>query len=102
VAVAYFGLHLGFENALGAPAATSPALVAWVIAAFVVLFLVQGAVRAKPLGSLARSLYPTLFAGLYLDELFTRLTFRLWPARLPAKPAASQPTLPEARQPGAL
>ena len=33
-------------------------------------------------------LYPPLFAGLYLDELFTRLTFRVWPARVPAMPGA--------------
>ena len=59
--------------------------------------VVQGAVRAYPQGALARWLYPRLFAGLYLDELFTRLTFRLWPARVPAmpgtlaRPAAAQP-----------
>ena len=58
---------------------------------------VQGAVRIWPRGALAHGLYPTLFAGLYLDELFTRMTFRLWPARVPAlpgtlaKPAAGQP-----------
>ena len=77
-------------------------LVAWVIGCFVVLFIVQGAVRANPLGGLSRKLYPWLFAGLYLDEVFTRLTFRVWPARLPAKPAAPQPILPEAHTPGAL
>ena len=47
---------------------------------------VQGTVRARPQGRLARGLYPWLFAGLYLDELFTRLTFWLWPARPPATP----------------
>ena len=77
-------------------------LVAWAIGCFVVLFIVQGAVRARPEGALARKLYPWLFAGLYLDEVFTRLTFRVWPARLPAKPAAPQPILPEVRTPGAL
>jgi NAD(P)H-quinone oxidoreductase subunit 5 len=58
---------------------------------------VQAAVRVWPRGALARGLYPWLFAGLYLDELFTRLTFRLWPARLtpsqpvPAAPLANRP-----------
>jgi NAD(P)H-quinone oxidoreductase subunit 5 len=68
------------------------------------LFVVQGAVRAHPQGALARGLYPWLFAGLYLDEVFTRLTFRVWPARLPEKSTAplQQPALSEARNPGAL
>jgi NAD(P)H-quinone oxidoreductase subunit 5 len=102
VALAYFGLHLVFRHWIGPPTAVNLGLVAWVIGCFAVLFIVQGAVRARPLGVLARKLYPWLFAGLYLDELFTRLTFRVWPARVPAKPDAPQPVLPEAREPGAL
>ena len=105
VALAYFGLHLLFKQWLGAPTAASAGLVAWVIGCFVVLFIVQGAVRARPQGALARKLYPWLFAGLYLDEVFTRLTFRIWPARLPDKaatPPAVLPTHPEAPKPGAL
>jgi NAD(P)H-quinone oxidoreductase subunit 5 len=88
VALAYFGLHLVASRWLG-PAAVStppsPALVAWVLACFGLLFVVQTAVCAYPHGALARRLYPWLFAGLYLDELFTRLTFRVWPARRPAR-----------------
>jgi len=102
VALVYFGLHLLFKQWLGAPAAANMGLVAWVIGCFVLLFVVQGAVRARPQGALSRKLYPWLFAGLYLDEVFTRMTFRVWPARLPAKPAAPQPILPEAPTPGAL
>ena len=108
IALAYFGLHALFSGWLGVAGTpgisqasqasqASPALVVWVLASFGLLFVVQGAVRVWPHGSLARWLYPTLFAGLYLDELFTRLTFRLWPARAPAlpgtlvRPAAPQP-----------
>ena len=89
VALAYFGLHAVFGRWLGVDniaATPSMALVAWVLCCFVLLFVVQGAVRTRPQGALARSLYPWLFAGLYLDELFTRLTFRLWPARTPNTP----------------
>jgi len=89
VALGYFGLHALFSRGLGADgvgAAPSPALVAWVLACFGLLFIVQAAVRAQPHGALARGLYPWLFAGLYLDELFTRLTFRVWPARVPVTP----------------
>ncbi len=88
VALAYFGLHAAFGGWLGVSAsgAASPALVGWVLVCFGLLFVVQGAVRIWPNGALANRLYPSLFAGLYLDELFTRLTFRLWPARVPAMP----------------
>ena len=89
VAFAYFGLHAGFTRWLGASqigGAPPMALVAWVLGCFGGLFVLQGAVRARPQGAIARALYPWLFSGLYLDELFTRLTFRLWPARLPPAP----------------
>jgi len=108
VALAYFGLHAGFSRWLGAEGvgtAPSMALVAWVIGCFGLLFVVQGAVRARPQGALARGLYPWLFAGLYLDELFTRLTFRLWPARVPATPgtlAKPAAALANAQTPGVL
>lgn len=90
VALAYFKLHALFSGGLGASGAgtAGPALVGWVLVCFGLLFVVQGAVRVWPHGALARWLYPTLFAGLYLDELFTRLTFRVWPARAPAMPGA--------------
>ncbi|TCQ92565.1 NADH-quinone oxidoreductase subunit L [Pseudomonas sp. JUb52] len=64
--------------------ATAPlplALVAMVM--LVGLYLVQGLLLARPRGALAQRLYPLAFAGFYLDERFTRLTFRLWPARAP-------------------
>ena len=103
IALAYFGLHALFSGWLGvagagqASSALAVWLVGWVLASFGLLFVVQGAVRIWPRGALSRWLYPSLFAGLYLDELFTRLTFRLWPARVPAlpgtlaRPAAPQP-----------
>ncbi len=98
LALAYFGLHelgsrwLGIDAAVAQPA---PALVTWVLGCFVLLFVVQGTVRSMPRGALARGLYPWLFSGLYLDELFTRLTFRVWPARRPTvvTEPASQPTI---------
>jgi len=99
VAFAYFGLHAVFAGWLGVAGTgqASSALVAWVLLCFGILFVVQGAVRIWPRGALAHWLYPTLFAGLYLDELFTRLTFRLWPARVPAMPGTLDK--PSARQP---
>jgi NAD(P)H-quinone oxidoreductase subunit 5 len=101
VALAYFGLHAVFSGWLGVSIAgtAGPGLVGWVLGCFGLLFVVQGVVRVWPQGALARWLYPTLFAGLYLDDLFTRLTFRMWPARVPAmpgtlaRPAAPQPNV---------
>ncbi len=97
VALAYFGLEAVSRHWLGVQARpASPLLVAWVLGCFALLFAVQGAVRVWPRGALARGLYPWLFSGLYLDELFTRMTFRLWPARLPpvatAMPSTSADT----------
>jgi NAD(P)H-quinone oxidoreductase subunit 5 len=45
------------------------------------LFAVKTILSLRPQGQLARALYPWLFAGFYLDEHFTRLTFRFWPPR---------------------
>lgn len=89
VAMAYFCLHALFSRWLGMEAVgpqPSTVLIVWVLACFGLLFVIQGAVRARPNSALARTLYPWLFAGLYLDEIFTRLTFRVWPARVPATP----------------
>lgn len=47
------------------------------------LYLLQALLLTNPRGALAQRLYPLAFAGFYLDEHFTRLTFRLWPARAP-------------------
>ncbi|WP_322977598.1 NADH-quinone oxidoreductase subunit L [Pseudomonas sp. C11] len=70
----------------GAPLALS--LVA--LGLFLALYLLQAWIVARPHGALARRLYPAAFAGFFLDEHFTRLTFRLWPVRLmPVRPLQS-------------
>jgi len=86
VAILYFSAHavlLAIQvTPLPIRSAPSYTLVAWVIACFSLLFVLHAWIRAYPEGRLSQRLYPHLFAGLYLDELFTRLTFRVWPARL--------------------
>lgn len=52
---------------------------------FVGLFGLQVVLQAFPCSGLARALRPRLTAGLHLDAFFTRMTFRLWPPRLPPK-----------------
>ena len=63
--------------------------------AFGALYIVQAAIAIDPMGRFARALYPACFAGFYLDEIWTRYTFRLWPARplpLPTRVAGTGAT----------
>jgi NAD(P)H-quinone oxidoreductase subunit 5 len=99
VPLVYFALHHAFAAWMGVPTGEGAALyaaplgwVAFVLAAFVGLFVVQVQVSSQPGGRLARRLYPWAYSGLYLDELFTRLTLRVWPA--PARPTPAAPSLP--------
>jgi NAD(P)H-quinone oxidoreductase subunit 5 len=91
VAALYFTWHALFGHLLAVPASSGSLLPRLVLvsSSFGALFLLQALMQSRPDGRLARALYPRLFAGLYLDERFTRLTFRLWPPRLP--PRAPQP-----------
>jgi NAD(P)H-quinone oxidoreductase subunit 5 len=68
----------------GTPSEHAPGTVSWIAVGvgFAVLFALKTEFLLRPSGRLARALYPWLFAGFYLDEYFTRLTFRLWPPRL--------------------
>lgn len=72
-------------------ARTAPAALPWLAAAgFAILFLAQHWFAARPAGALATWLHPWFYSGFYLDELFTRLTFRVWPARLPRPCSVAQ------------
>lgn len=62
----------------------SPILAAWTIGVFLALYGVQFWVTAASASTSRRRLYDWAYAGFYLDERFTRLSFRLWPPRLPA------------------
>ncbi|MBV7562824.1 NADH-quinone oxidoreductase subunit L [Pseudomonas sp. sia0905] len=67
----------------GAPLALSM----FALGLFLALYLLQAWIVARPQGALAQRLYPAAFAGFFVDEHFTRLTFRVWPVRpLPQRP----------------
>lgn len=85
VAFAYFGLHHVFGWFVEVAQANINNLfdLVWVMVCFALLFALQCLIRAKPHGDVASRLYPWFYAGLYLDEWFTRMTFRMWPAKLP-------------------
>jgi NAD(P)H-quinone oxidoreductase subunit 5 len=77
---------------LPAPPPEATRATAWLLVGvgFAALFVVKATLALRPDGRLARTLHPWLFAGLYLDELFTRLTFRVWPPRI-TRAAAPRP-----------
>ena len=79
---AYFGWHIGFE--LVAPeinAGIETSALKWniVVIGLGVLFLAQTLMQTWPNGRFSRWLQPHLMSGLYIDDWFTRVTFRLWP-----------------------
>ena len=83
VVLLYVGWHAAAGLLLPVPPGTSSAL-AWVLVCvgFIALFAMKATLQLFPEGRLARASYPWLFAGLYLDERFTRVTFKVWPPRL--------------------
>ncbi len=104
---AYAGWHRVSGHVVAEPDVAlglDPLRVGWVLVSFALLFAVQTVVRVTPRGRLARWLYPRAYAGFYLDEIFTRLTFALWPVRIaPVGPeAAPAPVAPAPVAPIAL
>jgi NAD(P)H-quinone oxidoreductase subunit 5 len=87
--MAVTGLYLAWHAVAAALVPTvgvaeQPSALGWglVGGALVALFALKTLLELRPAGRLATALYPWLYAGFYLDERFTRLTFRLWPPRL--------------------
>ena len=89
-AALYSVWHLAFAGLLPSPLKET-ATIGWLVTgcAFTALFVVKTIMQLRPDGALSRRLYPALFAGFYLDERFTRLTFRLWPPRATRPPLAA-------------
>jgi NAD(P)H-quinone oxidoreductase subunit 5 len=79
----YLALHLAAGLAVS-PTPGSLWLFAWTAACFVLLYAVQVLLLGVGDAAWMVGLRRWAYAGLYLDEWFTRMTFRLWPARLPA------------------
>jgi NAD(P)H-quinone oxidoreductase subunit 5 len=78
----YLGWHWVLAERVGV--ATLPpnfVLAVWSLLVFIALYAAQIVVSMRRLSPSASPFYEWIYAGLYLDERFTRLTFRLWPAR---------------------
>ena len=83
VPVAYVALH-ELTGRLVPHARTTPTvLLVFSAVGFAVLFVVQAAFVVAPGGRLTRQLRPWIYAGLFLDEAFTRLAFRVSPPPAP-------------------
>jgi len=78
----YLLWHALFAGLAPAPAEVGSPLVMWVITCFAALYGTQVWLRCHPQGRFARAFYPWAYCGFYLDETYTRLTFKLWPVKL--------------------
>jgi NAD(P)H-quinone oxidoreductase subunit 5 len=93
---AYFAGHALFDGlapSIGpaVDAGATSSLWSIVVVGLVALFLAQTVLQTSPGGRLARLIQPHLFRGLYIDDWFTRVTFRVWPPRL-ERPTAASPS----------
>lgn len=88
----YFALHAVVELTAPEISTQAESSFKWtvVVVGLVVLFIAQTIVQTNPGGRLAQFLQPHFFSGLYIDEWFTRMTFRLWPPRLDRPTAVSR------------
>jgi NAD(P)H-quinone oxidoreductase subunit 5 len=80
----YFGWHILFEQIAPSIAEGMSGTLKWqiVVGALIVLFIAQSILQTNPNGRFSTWLQPHLLSGLYIDDWFTRLTFRLWPPGL--------------------
>lgn len=94
LALIYFGLHAWLVT-WASPTAQAPGLIGAVLVglAFATLFALQSALATRPHGSLAARLYPAFYGGLFLDEKFSCIAFRLWPLRTPEASAPAPASL---------
>jgi NAD(P)H-quinone oxidoreductase subunit 5 len=96
-AAAYFAGHVVFEGlapSIGPSieaSATSSLQWSIVVAGLVALFFTQTVLQVSPGGRLARLIQPHLYKGLYIDDWFTRMTFRAWPPRVD-RPTVATPS----------
>lgn len=81
----YFIWHALFTAALSPHAlhaAPASGRAAFVVAAFLALYVIQVGAEVFPRSRLMRALLPHFRAGLHIDAVFTSLALRIWPVRL--------------------
>ena len=88
----YFGLHALVSAAMTTqqPHGSMQKVLAGAVSCwFVAIYCLQAWLRLAPQSPLSRRLFPAFYGGLFLDEAFTRVTFRIWPIPLPGRPGAA-------------
>ncbi len=94
-AAAYFAGHVVFDvlarSITPSIEAEATSSFTWriVLGALVALFIAQTILQTSPDGRFTRFIQPHLLRGLYMDDWFTRVTFRVWPPRLDRATAAT-------------
>ncbi len=78
VVALYFAWHGVFAELQPMALTTSPVAAIMVIISFTAAFVVHTSIETRPDGALARGLLPWVRAGLHLDDLFVRATWRVW------------------------
>ncbi|WP_456077565.1 NADH-quinone oxidoreductase subunit L [Kangiella sediminilitoris] len=78
----YFVWHTLFSAVTPTTVTDSYLQLLWIVICFGLLYAVQVAIVKYPDGRLLKRIYPWIYYGFYLDETFTRLTFKIWPLKL--------------------
>lgn len=90
---AYIGQKIGITALMpGLNSAPPVGADLWVSLLLVVMGVLFWLVRERAQTPLGRALSGLLFAGLYLDEWFTRMTLAIWPLKLPERAHGKQLT----------
>lgn len=82
VANLYYVWHLIFSQVLPSAASDNLPQLIWITFSFGLLYFAQIAVIKYSDSRLLRVCFPWIYNGFYLDETFTRLTFKIWPLKL--------------------
>ncbi|MFY8274563.1 NADH-quinone oxidoreductase subunit L [Pseudoalteromonas sp. SSDWG2] len=86
----YLLWHTGFAQITSANEQTSVGLLIFVCAVFTLLYAGQVAICRYPRTRAVKIFYPWVYNGFYLDETFTRLTFKVWPIQLSVEQAQTK------------
>jgi len=97
IVLLYVAWHALFSNLLP-QTILQPALnrlmLAWVLILFTALFFGYITLRHHPYSKFGQWLYLNLYAGFYLDEWATKITLKVWPAKLPKRHLIINSTTP--------